>query len=107
MRFLLHLLPPSHFRIKLNPHLGTNWIVPLVPKLKSLHSFLVPFQNGKDRIGTPSLSPFSQNTLFVEVMTDLPASKTTIMKGFDECLDVLLMGGIPSGIVTWFQMVGV
>ena len=95
----------SHLRIKLYPHFGTNWFVPLVPKLKSLLSFLVPFQNHIDRITFPSFSTFSQNTLFVEVMTDFSVPQTTIMKGFDEGVDVLLVGGITSGIVLWIQIV--
>ena len=95
----------SHLRIKLYPHFGTNWFVPLVPKLKSLLPFLISFQNGKDGIGTPSLSPFSQNTFFVEVMTDFPVPHPTIVKGFDECVDVLLVGRITGGIVLWIKMV--
>ena len=42
-----------------------------------------------------------QNTLFVEVMTDLPVPQTTITKGFDEVVVVLLVGGITGGIVLW------
>ena len=38
-------------------------------------------------------------------MTDLPVPQTTITKGFDEVVDVLLVGGITSGIVLWIQMV--
>ena len=91
--------------IKLYPHFGTNWFVPLVPKLKCLHSFLVPFQNGKDRIGFPTFPSFSRNPLFVEVMTDLPVPQTTIMKGFYEGVGFLLVGGITGGIVLWIQIV--
>ena len=92
---------PSHLRIKLYPHFGTNWFVPLVSELKCLLSSLVPFQNGKDRIGFPTFPSFSRNPLFVEVMTDLPVPQTTIMKGFYEGLDVLLVEGITGRISLW------
>ena len=39
-------------------------------------------------------------------MTDLPVPQTTIMKGFYEGVDVLLVGGITGGIVLWIQIVG-
>ena len=38
-------------------------------------------------------------------MTDLPIPHSTIVKGFDECVDVLLVGRITGGIVLWIQMV--
>ena len=38
-------------------------------------------------------------------MTDLPIPHSTIVKGFDECVDVLLVGRITGGIVLWVQMV--
>ena len=38
-------------------------------------------------------------------MTDLPVPHPTIVKGFDECVDVLLVGGITVGIILWIQMV--
>ena len=41
----------------------------------------------------------------VEVMTDLPVPHPTIVMGFDECVDVLLVGRITGGIVLWIQMV--
>ena len=63
------------------------------------------FQYGKDRIGFPTFSTLSPNTLFVEVMTDLPVPQTTIMKGFDEGVDVLLVRGITVGIVLWIQII--
>jgi len=63
------------------------------------------FQYGKDRITTPSFSTFSRNPLLVEVMTDFSVPQTTIMKGFDEVVDVLLVRGITVGIVLWIQMV--
>tara|TARA_Y100000588_G_C13814232_1_gene736468 strand:+ start:502 stop:726 length:225 start_codon:yes stop_codon:yes gene_type:complete len=38
-------------------------------------------------------------------MTDLPIPQTTITKGFDEVVGVLLVGGITVGIVLWIQIV--
>ena len=63
------------------------------------------FQNGINIISTPPVSFFGEDSFVVEVMTDLSVSHSTVVKGFDECVDVVLGRGIPTGVVLWIQMV--